>query len=98
MDVVRKTGNPDVKFLHCLPAFHDRQTKVGREIYEHFGLDALEVTDEVFESPRSIVFDEAENRVHTIKAVMVATIGQDAGAKATPMPERVPAVAAGAAA
>lgn len=98
MDVVRKTGNPDVKFMHCLPAFHDRQTKVGREIYEHFGLDALEVTDEVFESPRSIVFDEAENRVHTIKAVMVATIGQDAGASATPMPERVPAAAAGAAA
>src|SRR5438445_10187753 len=58
MDVVRKTGNPDVKFMHCLPAFHDRQTKVGREVYEHFGLDALEVTDEVFESPRSIVFDE----------------------------------------
>lgn len=69
------TGNPNVKFLHCLPAFHDRLTKVGEEMYAKFGLDALEVTDEVFESAASIVFDEAENRVHTIKAVMVATLG-----------------------
>ena len=75
MDMIRATGNPRVKFMHCLPAFHDRRTKVGEEIYEHTGLDALEVTDEVFESPYSIVFDEAENRMHTIKAVMVATLG-----------------------
>lgn len=74
-DVVEATGNPDVKFMHCLPAFHDRRTRVGEEIYEHTGLDALEVTDDVFESPRSIVFDQAENRMHTIKAVMVATLG-----------------------
>jgi Aspartate/ornithine carbamoyltransferase, Asp/Orn binding domain len=71
---------------------------VGRDIYEHFGLDALEVTDDVFESPRSIVFDEAENRVHTIKAVMVATIGREAGAKAASTPERIPVAARGAAA
>ncbi len=70
------TGNPNVKFLHCLPAFHDRETKVGEDLYNKFGLDGLEVTDEVFESEASIVFDQAENRLHTIKAVMVATIGQ----------------------
>ena len=69
------TGNPDVKFLHCLPAFHNRETKVGEELYQKFGLDGLEVTDEVFESKASIVFDQAENRLHTIKAVMVATMG-----------------------
>jgi len=74
-DVVRMTGNPEVKFLHCLPAFHNRETKVGEEIYRKFGLDGMEVTEEVFESERSIVFDEAENRMHTIKAVMVATLG-----------------------
>jgi ornithine carbamoyltransferase len=74
MDVVNRTGNPQVKFMHCLPAFHDRNTKVGEDIYEHFGLDALEVTNEVFESDRSIVFDEAENRMHSIKAVLVATL------------------------
>ena len=69
------TGNPDVKFLHCLPAFHNRETKMGEEIFQKFGLDGLEVTEEVFESEASIVFDQAENRLHTIKAVMVATIG-----------------------
>ncbi|MDX3450913.1 ornithine carbamoyltransferase [Streptomyces sp. ME02-8801-2C] len=75
MDVLRATGNADVKFLHCLPAFHDLGTKVGREIYETYGLESLEVTDEVFESGHSVVFDEAENRLHTIKAVLVATLG-----------------------
>ncbi len=75
MDVIRATGNPAVRFMHCLPAFHDRRTAVGEEIFDHTGMDALEVTDEVFESPYSIVFDQAENRMHTIKAVMVATLG-----------------------
>ncbi|QOV34940.1 ornithine carbamoyltransferase [Streptomyces ferrugineus] len=75
MDVLRATGNPDVKFLHCLPAFHDLGTKVGLEIFESHGLESLEVTDEVFESEHSVVFDEAENRMHTIKAVLVATLG-----------------------
>ena len=70
-----QTGNPDVKFMHCLPAFHNTDTQVGKEIDEKFGMPALEVTEEVFESPASIVFDEAENRMHTIKAVMVATLG-----------------------
>jgi ornithine carbamoyltransferase len=69
------TENPNVKFLHCLPAFHNRETKMGEEIFRKFGLDGLEVTEEVFESKASIVFDQAENRLHTIKAVMVATIG-----------------------
>jgi ornithine carbamoyltransferase len=73
--LVELTGNPAVKFLHCLPAFHDRQTKVGEEMYQRFGLDGMEVTDDVFESERSIVWDQAENRVHTIKAIMVATLG-----------------------
>jgi ornithine carbamoyltransferase len=75
-EVIRKTGNPDVKFLHCLPAFHNRETKVGEEIFRKYGLDGMEVTEEVFESDLSIVFDEAENRMHTIKAVMVATLGE----------------------
>ena len=69
------TGNPDVKFMHCLPSFHNTDTQVGTEIYEKYGMSALEVTDEVFESQASLVFDEAENRMHTIKAVMVATLG-----------------------
>lgn len=75
MDVVKATGNPDVRFMHCLPAFHDLHTAVGREIFKETGLDALEVTDEVFESRHSIVFDQAENRMHTIKAILVATLG-----------------------
>ncbi len=74
-DLVALSGNPGVKFLHCLPAFHDRETKVGEEMYERFGLDGMEVTNDVFESERSIVWDQAENRMHTIKAVMVATLG-----------------------
>ena len=69
------TGNKNAKFLHCLPAFHNRETKVGEEIFNKFGLDGLEVTDDVFESEASVVFDQAENRLHTIKAVMVATLG-----------------------
>jgi ornithine carbamoyltransferase len=75
MDMVKKTGNPKVKFLHCLPAFHNRETIIGEEIYQKFGVEAMEVTDDVFESEHSVVFDEAENRLHTIKAVMVATLG-----------------------
>ena len=73
--VMEKTGNPRTKFMHCLPAFHNTDTSVGKEIFEQFGLDAMEVTEEVFESPASIVFDQAENRMHTIKAVLVATLG-----------------------
>ena len=73
--MMEKTGNPKVKFLHCLPAFHNRDTKVGEDIFQKFGIDAMEVSEEVFESEASIVFDEAENRLHTIKAVMVATLG-----------------------
>jgi len=76
MDMVKKTGNPKVKFLHCLPAFHNTDTVIGKEIYEKYGLEAMEVTDEVFESEHSVVFDEAENRLHTIKAIMVATLGE----------------------
>lgn len=73
--MLKKTGNPNVKFLHCLPAFHNRETTIGEQIYQKFGVEAMEVNDEVFESPASLVFDEAENRLHTIKAVMVATLG-----------------------
>lgn len=76
MDLVAKTGNPDVKFMHCLPAFHNDETKIGKEISKKYNMKGLEVTEEVFESKHSIVFDEAENRMHTIKAVMVATLGQ----------------------
>lgn len=73
-NIMKMTGNSDVKFMHCLPAYHNRDTKIGQEIFNEFGLDALEVTDEVFESEASIVFDQAENRLHTIKAVLVAII------------------------
>jgi ornithine carbamoyltransferase len=72
--VMELTGNKNVKFLHCLPAFHNRETKVGEAIYRKFGIEAMEVTEEVFESEASVVFDQAENRLHTIKAVMVATL------------------------
>jgi ornithine carbamoyltransferase len=74
-ELLRNTGNPGVKIMHCLPAFHNRETGVGEDIYQKFGIDAMEVTEDVFESEASIVFDEAENRVHSIKAVMVATLG-----------------------
>ena len=74
-ELMEMTGNPDVKFMHCLPAFHNRETVLGEEIYQKFGLEAMEVTEDVFESTASVVFDEAENRLHTIKAVMVATLG-----------------------
>ncbi len=73
--MMKNTGNPKCKFMHCLPAYHNLETQVGRDVHEKFGLDGIEVTEEVFESEASIVFDEAENRMHTIKAVMVATLG-----------------------
>jgi ornithine carbamoyltransferase len=73
--MMEMTGNPNCKFMHCLPAYHNLETKVGRDVHEQFGLDGIEVTEDVFESTNSIVFDEAENRMHTIKAVMVATLG-----------------------
>ena len=73
-ETMAASGNPDVKFMHCLPAFHNTDTQVGKEILEKFGMESLEVTDDVFESSASVVFDEAENRLHTIKAVMVATL------------------------
>ena len=75
MELISKTGNPDVKFMHCLPAFHNDDTTIGKEVAEKYNMNGLEVTEEVFESSHSIVFDEAENRMHTIKAVMVATLG-----------------------
>jgi ornithine carbamoyltransferase len=74
-NTMKATGNPNTRFMHCLPACHNRDTEVGEHIFEAFGLDALEVTDEVFESPASVVFTQAENRMHTIKAVLVATLG-----------------------
>jgi len=74
-EAMKMTGNPQVKFMHCLPAFHNRETSIGEDIFQKFGLEAMEVTEDVFESEASIVFDEAENRIHTIKAVMVATLG-----------------------
>ena len=76
MDMIKATGNEHVVFLHCLPSFHDLNTKIGAEIGEKYGLKEMEVTDEVFRSKYSRVFDEAENRMHTIKAVIVATIGK----------------------
>ncbi|MFN8631356.1 MAG: ornithine carbamoyltransferase [Chloroflexota bacterium] len=82
--MLRATGNPNVRFMHCLPAFHDLETEVGRKMHERYGLEAMEVTDEVFESKASVVFDQAENRMHTIKAVLVATLAR---------PEDVPATA-----
>jgi ornithine carbamoyltransferase len=75
METLKLSGNPGVKFLHCLPAFHNRETTIGEEIYQEFGLDGMEVTEDVFESEHTVVFDQAENRLHTIKAVMVATLG-----------------------
>jgi ornithine carbamoyltransferase len=75
IDVLKLTGNADIRFMHCLPSFHNRETRIGEEIFQKFGLDGMEVTDDVFESEHSIVFDQAENRLHTIKAVMVATLG-----------------------
>ncbi|MDP6127294.1 MAG: ornithine carbamoyltransferase [Dehalococcoidales bacterium] len=74
-ELMKTTGNSKVKFMHCLPAFHNRDTDIGEEVYQKYGMESLEVTDGVFESDSSIVFDEAENRLHTIKAVMVATLG-----------------------
>ena len=68
------TGNPNTKFMHCLPAFHNAETKVGKEMFDEYGMTEMEVTEEVFESPASIVFDQAENRMHTIKAILVATM------------------------
>lgn len=75
METLRLSGNPKVKFMHCLPAFHNRETRLGEEIFQKTGMDGLEVSEEVFESPASIVFDQAENRMHTIKAILVATLG-----------------------
>ena len=72
---MEKTGRPDTLFMHCLPAFHDTETEIGQKIQDEFGLDSMEVSDEVFRSPQSIVFDQAENRMHTAKAVMLATCG-----------------------
>ncbi|HAY76881.1 MAG TPA: ornithine carbamoyltransferase subunit F, partial [Gemmatimonadetes bacterium] len=74
-DVMSATGNSQAKFMHCLPAFHNRNTKIGEEVFQKFGLDGLEVTEDVFESDQSVVFDQAENRLHTIKAILVATLG-----------------------
>ncbi|MCC6129518.1 MAG: ornithine carbamoyltransferase [Acidobacteria bacterium] len=74
-ELMASSGNPNVKFMHCLPSFHNRETKIGEDIFQKFGLPSMEVTEDVFESPASIVFDQAENRVHTIKAIMVATLG-----------------------
>lgn len=77
MELIKMSGNPEAKFMHCLPSFHNRETELGEKIYEKFGLESLEATDEVFESGHSVVFDQAENRMHTIKAIMVATLGEE---------------------
>lgn len=74
-EIMAATGNPHAKFMHCLPAFHNRETEIGEEIFSRYGIDSMEVTEEVFESEASVVFDQAENRMHTIKAVLVATLG-----------------------
>jgi ornithine carbamoyltransferase len=74
-EIMAATGNPHAKFMHCLPAFHNRETEIGEKIFRQYGVDSMEVTEEVFESEASIVFDQAENRMHTIKAVLVATLG-----------------------
>ena len=74
-DMMALTGNPNTKFCHCLPAFHNTETQVGKDIFERFGMNGIEVTEDVFEGPNSLAFEEAENRLHTIKAVMVATFG-----------------------
>ena len=74
-ELMAATGNPHTKFMHCLPSLHNKETKLGKQLFEQYGLDGLEVTDEVFESNASIVFDQAENRLHTIKAILVATLG-----------------------
>jgi ornithine carbamoyltransferase len=74
-EIMLGTGNPHAKFMHCLPAFHNRETEIGEKIFEQYGIDGMEVTEELFESEASIVFDQAENRMHTIKAVLVATLG-----------------------
>jgi ornithine carbamoyltransferase len=74
MALMKKTGNPTVKFMHCLPAFHNTETKVGKEMFEKFGISEMEVTEEVFESPMNVAFEQAENRLHTIKAILVATL------------------------
>ena len=75
MKLMKSTGNPRAKFMHCLPAFHDLETKVGRDIHEQFGLTSMEVTSDVFDSEMNIAFEQAENRMHTIKAILVATLG-----------------------
>jgi ornithine carbamoyltransferase len=75
-ELLKASGNPQVKFMHCLPAFHDTETKVGKDIAEHYGIDnGVEVTNDVFESEANVAFDQAENRLHTIKAILVATLG-----------------------
>ncbi|MDX1743249.1 MAG: ornithine carbamoyltransferase [Ruegeria sp.] len=75
MDLMKKSGNPNIKFMHCLPAFHNLETKVGQDIHDQFGISEMEVTEEVFESEMNIAFEQAENRMHTIKAILVATLG-----------------------
>jgi ornithine carbamoyltransferase len=79
---MQRTGNPNVKFMHCLPAFHDDQTVTGKDIFDKTGLNGLEVTNDVFETPMNIAFDQAENRMHTIKAIMVATLADPNALKA----------------
>ena len=74
-ELMKASGNPNVKFMHCLPAYHNKETKVGKWVFDTFGLDGVEVTEDVFESPSSLAFEQAENRMHTIKAILVATLG-----------------------